>query len=269
MHVLYGHTLALDIEELAINAGERVFILGRSAAGKSTLSRVIKGRLHPTTGSVTVLGFVPANGSTSRRRRDQQRIAMIDQEFFLIPRMTVIEDILSGCLGRVPSWKSLIGWYPAEEWENAEAILGEVDLKGLADRRVEELSGGQRQRTAIGRALMQDAEIILADEPISNLDPELAEDALELLVDCTRRRGVTLGVNLHQPSLARKFATRIIGLLDGKVVYDGSAAGFTKAEADKLYGAKMPVAPEDSDHDDGEQTMEAEDYPPDLRLLSG
>ena len=258
VHVLYGETMALDIEELTIQSGERVFILGRSAAGKSTLSQVIKGRIRPSTGTVKVLGFDPGNGKTLQRRINQRRIAMIDQEFFLIPRMNVIENLLSGCLGRVTPWKSLFGWYPPEEWDKAEAIMAEVDLEGLGDRRVEDLSGGQRQRTAIGRALMQEAEIILADEPISNLDPELAEDALELLVECTRRRGVTLGVNLHQPSLALKFASRIIGLADGKMVYNGTPEEFTQAEADKLYNVnKVRI----------KKTQEEENHHPNLRLL--
>ena len=269
VHVLYGHILALDIEELSIDAGERVFILGRSAAGKSTLSRLIKGRIRSTTGIVSVLDFNPANGSAYRRRAHQRRIAMIDQEFFLIPRLSVIENILTGCLGRVSPARSLIGWYPQEEWDKAQSIMCEVDLEGLDDRRVEDLSGGQRQRTAIGRALMQEAEIILADEPISNLDPELAEDALELLVECVRRRGVTLGVNLHQPSLAVKFASRIIGLADGKVVYDGSPEGFTETETGKLYSGKKPMIVEDSTHDKVQTEMEKENCPPDLRVLSG
>ena len=119
--------------------------------------------------------------------------------------------------------------------EKADAILREVNLKGLADRRVETLSGGQRQLTSTARALMQEADVILADEPVSNLDPELAEESLGLLVACTRRRGVTLVVNLHQPSLALRFASRIIGLIEGKIFYDGSPDGFTSEQADLLY----------------------------------
>ena len=120
----------------------------------------------------------------------------------------------------------------------AEAILREVELIQLSDRKIDTLSGGQRQRTAIARALMQESEIILADEPVSNLDPELAEDALGLLNECVQRRGVTLVVNLHQPSLARRFADRIIGLSEGRIVYDGPPKDFTAAEAAFLYQGK-------------------------------
>ncbi len=235
VHVLYGNTLALDVERIAVRPAERVFVLGASGSGKTTLARLIKGRLQPSTGTVRVLGEDPAAGP-HEPRGVQRRVAMIDQEFFLVPRSSVVRNVLHGGLGRVSQWSSLLGWFPAAEWEKAEAILHEVGLDGLGARRIETLSGGQRQRAAIARALMQDAEIILADEPVSNLDPELAEDALELLVDCVARRGVTLVVNIHQPELARRFATRLIGLAAGKVMYDGVPEAFTPEKAALLYG---------------------------------
>ncbi|MGH9795907.1 MAG: phosphonate ABC transporter ATP-binding protein [Candidatus Acidiferrales bacterium] len=234
VHVLYGSTLALDVERIAVRPAERVFVLGASGSGKTTLARLIKGRLRPSTGTVRVLGSDPANRQHDRSAV-QRRVAMIDQEFFLVPRSSVVRNLLHGGLARVSQWSSLLGWFPAAEWEKAEAILREVGLDGLGARRVETLSGGQRQRAAIARALMQDAEIILADEPVSNLDPELAEDALELLVDCVARRGVTLVVNIHQPELARRFATRLIGLAAGKVMYDGAPEAFTPEKAALLY----------------------------------
>lgn len=240
VHVLYGPLCALDIESLRISAGERVFILGRSGSGKTTLARLIKGRLLPSTGAVRVLGADPASPDSAARRSIQRRIAMIDQEFCLVPRLRVVSNVLQGALGRVSPWLSLLGWFPPAEWEKAESILAEVELTGLGDRRVETLSGGQRQRTAIARALMQEAGIILADEPVSNLDPELAEDALDLLVACTRRRNETLLVNLHQPALARRFASRIIGLSAGKIVYDGAPEAFTEDRAEFLYRAPEP-----------------------------
>lgn len=271
VHLLYGQTCAIDVERLKISAAERVFVLGRSASGKTTLARLIKGRLRPSTGRVSVLGGDPASGVLSERRSMQRRIAMIDQEFFLVPHLSVIGNVLTGCLGRGPSWRSLLGWYPAREWEKAEAILSEVDLDGLGNRRVETLSGGQRQRTAIARALMQEAEIILADEPISNLDPELAEDALGLLVDCVKRRGVTLVVDLHQPSLARRFATRLIGLSEGKVIYDGAPEQFTEDEAELVYrgnGKRNSALEEETDVEPAKAVEEGVSRPS-LRLLRG
>ena len=235
VHMLFDNTCALDIESLRVQTAERVFVLGRSGSGKTTLSRLIKGRIQPSTGTVRVLGFNPAQRQGNGNARQVRRVSMIDQEFFLIPRLSVIDNVLAGCLGRVSAWKSMVGWYPVAELKKAESILREVNLDGQADQRVETLSGGQRQRTAIARALMQEADIILADEPVSNLDPELAEDALELLIECVLRREETLIVNLHQPSLARKFASRIVGLADGCVVYDGTPASFDDRAADFLY----------------------------------
>ena len=248
VHVLFGHTCALDIKKLCIHTAERVFLLGRSGSGKTTFSRLIKGRLQPSTGRVRVFGRDPTKNLGNGAQGLVRRVAMIDQEFHLVPRLCVIDNVLTGALGRVSVWRSLLGWYPAAELEKAASILREVDLERLADRRVETLSGGQRQRTAIARALMQEADIILADEPISNLDPELAEDALDLLIDCVRRRRVTLLANLHQPSLARNFASRIVGLSDGRVVYDGPPDAFGDRAAAFLYQAprRDKVVPIDS-----------------------
>lgn len=248
VHLLYGSTCALDVEALTVDAGERVFVLGHSGSGKTTLSRLIKGRLRPSTGEIEVLGADPAAPvSRLERRRLQRRIAMIDQDFHLVKRLSVIGNVLTGCLGRVGRLASLAGVFPPEEWDRAESILAEVGLDGLGERRVESLSGGQRQRTAIARALMQEADIILADEPVSNLDPELAEDALELFVECVARRGVTLLVNLHQPELARRFASRFVGLADGQIVFDGDPEDFTRADAELVYRGRERIAKEKDD----------------------
>ena len=161
-------------------------------------------------------------------------------------------------------WSS--GSYPAAEWERAEEILAEVELDGLGERRVETLSGGQRQRVAIARALMQEAEILLADEPVSALDPELAEDALELLVDCAARRGVTLVVNLHQPALARRYASRLVGLANGRLIYDGTPQGFTAEDAEWVYRGRKPRRNGD---ERAENALETTVGLQDLRLVGG
>jgi phosphonate transport system ATP-binding protein len=268
IHVLYGKECALDVETLRIDGGERVFVLGHSGSGKTTLSRLIKGRQKPSTGTVKVLGQDPADPDRRSRQAIQRRIAMIDQEFFLIPRLSVVDNVLTGALGRASRWRSLLGWYPKEEWAKAEAILEEVDLDGLGHRRVETLSGGQRQRAAIARALMQEADVILADEPTSSLDPELAEDVLQLLVDCAARRGVTLLVNLHQPWLARRFASRFVGLVNGKVAYDGAPAGFTAQTAELVYrGKRGTSAPIPGEQDGSAAALEGQASHTDLRLV--
>lgn len=271
VHVLFGKILALDLEELRIRGGEKVFVLGHSGSGKTTLSRLIKGRLKPSTGKVRILGEDPAVRERQRRRRIQRQVAMIDQEFLLVPRMSVVANVLTGCLGRTGTLRSLFGWYPAREWNKAEAILEEVGLQGLGHRRVETLSGGQRQRAAIARALMQEAEIIVADEPTSSLDPELAEDVLELLVECVDRRGVTLLVNFHQPELARRFASRFLGLADGRVVFDGPPEDFTEAHGEKVYRSARAVDSTNQRRegrgDDSAPPVDPTAAGPDLRLV--
>jgi len=235
VHVIYNHVCVLDIEEFKVRSGEKIFVLGRSGSGKTTLSRLIKGRIKPSSGAVRVLGTDPVSPLATEHRFIQRRIAMIDQEFYLVPRMSVIANVLNGALGRVSPLKSLFGWYPANEWKKAEEILNEVELEGLGDRKVETLSGGQRQRAAIARALMQEAEIILADEPISNLDPGLGEEALKLLVECVERRNVILICNLHQPVLAKQFASRFVGLYEGRIVYDGPPEGLAEYGTEFVY----------------------------------
>lgn len=267
LHVLFGTTRALSIEQLEIGAAERVFVLGHSGSGKTTLARLVKGRLRPSTGRIEVFGADPADPNTRVRRQVQRRIAMIDQEYFLVPRLSVVSNVLHGCLGRVPSWRSLLGVYPAAEWKKAAGILDEVGLGALGNRRVETLSGGQRQRAAIARALMQDADVILADEPVSALDPELAEDALDLLVECVVRRNVTLVVNLHQPELARRYASRFVGLAGGKVVYDGPPGNFTPELAEIVYRGDLE-APKGAHGNDGSaESVAKTPRDPGLRLV--
>ena len=270
VHVIYDGVCVLDVGRLSVAPGERVFLLGRSGSGKTTLMRVIKGRARPATGRSLVMGEDPLSRRRRNRREVQRRVAMVDQEFYLVPRMLVIENILAGSLGRVPRFWSLFGWYPRNEWANAERILAEVGLEGLGNRRVETLSGGQRQRAAIARALMQESEVILADEPISNLDPELAEDALDLLVACVERRNVTLVVTLHQPSLARRFATRLIGLSQGEVIYDGPPEGLTESVAAMVYRDTLvedEVTIPRGHHDNASAAMEKPADIPNLRVL--
>lgn len=271
VRVRYGAVTALQIDRLRVGAGERVFVLGHSGSGKTTLSRLLKGRLRPGEGRVRVLGEDPAVESRRQRRRVQRRVAMIDQDFFLVPGLSVVTNVLTGALGRVSPVRGLLGWYSQEEWAQAEAILREVGLEGLGERRADTLSGGQRQRAAIARALMQGGEVVVADEPTSSLDPELAGDVLELLVQATARRGWTLIANLHQPELARRFASRFLALADGRPVYDGAPEGFTPELARRVYrGAETaPSNPELGDSDDPAATALAAALSDPPRRLAG
>lgn len=222
--VRYTHNgpVVLDIERLDVQRGERVAIIGHSGAGKTTLLRLINGYVNPDSGQVSIFEYNNDMGSI-RHRKVGRRIGFIFQNFNLIDRATVFENVLWGRLGIVNPFLSLFGWFPERDKQATIKAIKEVNLEEQAGQRTDTLSGGQLQRVAIARVLAQEAEIILADEPVSNLDPSLADEILGLLGEVSSRHGVTLMMNLHQPALAQRYADRIIGLRQGKIVYDNEA----------------------------------------------
>jgi phosphonate transport system ATP-binding protein len=215
--------LALDVERLDIQKGERVAIIGQSGAGKTTLLRLINGYVNPDSGLIKIFEYDNSIGPIPRRDLGR-RIGFIFQHFNMIDRATVFENVLWGRLGIVNPVLSLLGWFPERDKKLAMRAIKEVNLEEQAGQRTDTLSGGQLQRVAIARVLAQEAEIILADEPVSNLDPSLADDILGLLGEVSSRHGVTLIINLHQPALAQRYADRIIGLRQGKIIYDNEAS---------------------------------------------
>jgi phosphonate transport system ATP-binding protein len=215
--------LVLDIERLEIQKGERVAVIGQSGAGKTTLLRLINGYVNPESGLIKIFEYDNSIGPIPRRNLGR-RIGFIFQHFNLIDRATVFDNVLWGRLGIVNPILSLFGWFPDRDKEAAMRAIKEVNLAEQAGQRTDTLSGGQLQRVAIARVLAQEAEIILADEPVSNLDPSLADDILGLLGEVSNRHGVTLIINLHQPALAQRYADRIIGLRRGKIIYDNVAS---------------------------------------------
>ncbi len=226
--VRYTHNgpVVLDIERFDVQRGERIAIIGHSGAGKTTLLRSINGYVNPDSGQVSLFECNHDMGSI-RHRKVGRRIGFIFQHFNLIDRATVFENVLWGRLGMVNPFLSLFGWFPERDMKAAMTAIKEVNLEEQAGQRTDTLSGGQLQRVAIARVLAQEAEIILADEPVSNLDPSLADDILGLLGDVSRRHGVALIMNLHQPLLAQRYADRIVGLRQGKVVYDDESRFLT------------------------------------------
>ncbi len=226
--VRYTHNgpVVLDIERFDVKRGERIAIIGHSGAGKTTLLRSINGYVNPDSGQVSLFECNHDMGSI-RHRKVGRRIGFIFQHFNLIDRATVFENVLWGRLGMVNPFLSLFGWFPERDMKAAMTAIKEVNLEEQAGQRTDTLSGGQLQRVAIARVLAQEAEIILADEPVSNLDPSLADDILGLLGDVSRRHGVALIMNLHQPLLAQRYADRIVGLRQGKVVYDDESRFLT------------------------------------------
>jgi phosphonate transport system ATP-binding protein len=215
--------LALDVERLDIQKGERVAIIGQSGAGKTTLLRLMNGYVNPESGLIKIFEYDNRTGPIPRRNLGR-RIGFIFQHFNMIDRATVFENVLWGRLGIVNPILSLLGWFPERDKKLAMRAIKEVNLEEQSGQRTDTLSGGQLQRVAIARVLAQEAEIILADEPVSNLDPSLADDILGLLGEVSSRHGVTLIINLHQPALAQRYADRIIGLRQGKIIYDDEAS---------------------------------------------
>lgn len=223
---------ALQDVTLDIQSGERVAILGPSGAGKSTLLRTINGLETPSSGQVRVNGRLVSPAETREIRR---QVGMIFQRFNLVPRMSVMANVLTGRLGYRSTMTNLFGWFPAEDHALACAALEEVRLLDRAWERADRLSGGQQQRVGIARTLVQQAQVILADEPVASLDPETSQEIMRLLDRVTRERNVTLVVNLHQVELAKQFADRVIGLRAGKLIFDVATSLLSDDMLDELY----------------------------------
>lgn len=230
-----GDPPALDGVSLRIEPGEVVALLGMSGAGKSTLIRCLNGLVRPDEGSVMVLGRPVHTLSGRDLRAHRLEVGMVFQEFNLIDRFTVLQNVLVGRLGRYPFWRAALGIYQARDIALAMDALARVGLAALRDRPARELSGGQRQRVGIARALVQEPRLILGDEPVANLDPSTASGILELLVHLSRSRGITLVLSLHDVQMARAYCTRAIGLAAGRIVYDGPMDRLTAAELRLIY----------------------------------
>lgn len=228
----------LDIENLVVAKGERIAIVGPSGSGKTTLFRMINGYIQPDSGYIKILEYKYGTHSLLPRKI-ARRIGFIFQDFNLIDRATVYQNVLWGRLGMVNPVLSVFGHLSKSHKQAAMTSIADVDLLEFAEQRTDKLSGGQKQRVAIARVLAQEPDIVLADEPISNLDPALANEILVLLSELCQKYGVTLLMNLHQPALAKSFADRLIGLRDGKVVYDGSPKLVDANVLNNIFGTKI------------------------------
>lgn len=233
-----GKKLALKGIDLAIKAGEFIVVIGPSGAGKSTLIRTINQLVRPTSGTVHFDGceLTALKGRALRKKRGD--IGMIFQHYNLIGRTNVIKNVLHGRLSRMPFYKSLLGLYPEIERTQAVKLLKTVGLQDQIYQRADALSGGQMQRVGICRALMQEPKLILADEPIASLDPKSADIVMDQLKAITARRQITCIVNLHQVDYAKKYATRILGVKDGQIVFDGPPAELTPQMTAAIYAGK-------------------------------
>ena len=220
---------------LEINEGEIIGIIGRSGAGKSTLLRMINRLVEPSEGSVEFndLNITSLKGKALRKWRSE--CAMIFQQFNLVERIDVLTNVLIGSLGRNYNFLNLIGVFSKKEKINALKNLDRFDLSEKALQKAGTLSGGQQQRVAIARALMQKPKILLADEPISSLDPKNAQRVMDDMLKINREDGITIICNLHSLDVAKKYCDRLIGLSDGKVVFDGVPDDLTTEISKELY----------------------------------
>lgn len=240
--------LALKGVTLEIPDGQVMALIGPSGAGKSTLIRCVNRLVEPSSGSVLLNDVELTRLSRGALRSTRRRIGMIFQEYALVERLTVMENVLSGRLGYVGFWQSWFRKYPASDVKEAFRLLDRVGLMAMADKRADELSGGQRQRVGIARALIQDPELLLVDEPTASLDPKTSRQIMRLICELCRERGLAAIINIHDVLLAQMFAERIVGLRLGEVVYDGPPDGLTPEVLTEIYG-----------EEDWEATIEAVD----------
>ena len=234
--VLPPAAVILDGVDLVVRAGEFLVVLGPSGAGKTTLLRAINRLVEPTAGSIRVGGHAVTGASASELRAARRRMGMIFQQFNLVRRLSVIDNVLAGRLGYVPALPSLVGAFPRADRELALQCLAQVGLAAMADRRADKLSGGEQQRVAIARALAQEPSVILADEPTASLDPALTGSIMDILRRINVERGLTLVVSQHQLETALAYATRIVGLRRGRVCFDGPPREVSPAVVDAIYG---------------------------------
>ena len=225
--------ITLEIASSGITA-----IIGPSGTGKSTLIRCINRLVEPTAGEVVFEGRNLTHLSRRELRAARRLIGMVFQEYNLVERLTVMENVLSGRLGYVSPLRAWLRRFPQEDIAEASALIETVGLAGFALQRADALSGGQRQRVGIARALMQRPRLLLADEPTSSLDPKTSVEIMTLMRDLSLARGIPAVVNIHNVALARRFANRMIGLSGGAVVFDGAPEALTDVHLKQIYGGE-------------------------------
>ncbi len=255
-----GGQRALDTVDLVLDRPQVVAIIGSSGAGKSTLIRCINRLVEPTAGRVYLRGIDIVRLGRRELRRMRRRIGMIFQEFNLVERLTVMENVLSGRLGSVGFFAAAARRYPPRDVANAFELLDRVGLAGYQNTRADALSGGQRQRVGIARALMQQPELLLVDEPTASLDPKTARQIMRLIRSLALERRCPALINIHDVALAQGFSDRVVGLKAGRVVFDGTPQALTPDVLTEIYGQDdwnrtiRPVSDEDGeDADEGAQ----------------
>ncbi len=228
--------LALKSVDLEVPKGQVMALIGPSGAGKSTLIRCINRLVEPTSGQVLLDGEDITKLSAWGLRRMRRRMGMIFQEYALVERLTVMENVLSGRLGYVGFWRSYLRRFPQKDIDRAFQLLERVGLDHMVDKRADELSGGQRQRVGIARALIQEPQLLLVDEPTASLDPKTSRQIMRLICELCQEHELPAIINIHDVLLAQMFAQRIVGLQLGAIVYDGPPDGLGDEVLTQIYG---------------------------------
>jgi phosphonate transport system ATP-binding protein len=245
---------ALQGVDLEIPDGQVIALIGPSGAGKSTLIRCVNRLVEPTEGKVYLGDLELTTLSSSKLRKARRRMGMIFQEYALVERLTVMENVLSGRLGYVGFWASCFRKFPKKDIQEAYRLLDRVGLMHMADKRADELSGGQRQRVGICRALIQDPDLLLVDEPTASLDPKTSRQIMRLINELCKERGLAAIINIHDVLLAQMYSQRVVGLKLGEIVYDGKPDGLKPAVLTDIYGEEdWEATIEEVDEDEVEE----------------
>jgi len=232
----YGNTKAVDDVSFDIKKKEIVTIIGRSGAGKSTIMRCVNRLVSNDGGDITFDGVSITNKIPLKELRPVRcKIGFIFQHFNLVYRLTVFQNVMHGRLGHMSTLNGVLGRYTEEDKEKAFEILESLGLGDQIYKRAGDLSGGQKQRVGIARALIQEPSLLLCDEPIASLDPVTSRTIMDLIVDQAQKRGIACLTNLHQVDIAREYSTRILGIRNGKLVYDDTAERLTDEQVDNVY----------------------------------
>jgi phosphonate transport system ATP-binding protein len=227
---------ALKSIDLEVPKGQVLALIGPSGAGKSTLIRCINRLVEPTSGAITLDGKNLVTLGSASLRKARREMGMIFQEYALVERLTVMENVLSGRLGYVGFWRSFLRRYPQSDVDEAFRLLDRVGLLHMADKRADELSGGQRQRIGICRALIQNPKLLLIDEPTASLDPKTSRQIMRLITELCTERGLAAIINIHDVALAQMFVPRVVGLRFGEIVFDGQPTELTPDKLTEIYG---------------------------------
>ena len=248
--------LALSDITLTVPAGQVMALIGPSGAGKSTLIRCVNRLVEPTTGSVLLDGQDIIQVRGARLRQARRQIGMIFQNYALVERLSVMENVLSGRLAYVGFWRSFLRQFPASDIKQALHLLERVGLETMFDKRGDALSGGQKQRVGIARALMQNPKLLLVDEPTASLDPKTSRQIMRLICELCREQQLAAIINIHDVVLAQQFVDRVVGLRAGRVVFDGLPSELTPETLTAIYGEEDWSVPATDDSDNSEGSAE-------------